>query len=378
MPGERIFLSPPHMGGTEIDHVGAAFASNYIAPVGPQLTAFERRFAELTGFPHVVAVASGTAAMHLALRHLGVGPGDVVLASSLTFIGSVSPITMQGATPVFIDSDEATWNIDSGLLEAEIKHWLERGIVPKAIIPTDLYGQPCDYDRILEIARPHGIPVLADTAESLGATYRGRSTGLDARAAVVSFNGNKILTTSGGGILASSDAELIAHARHLATQTREPVPHFEHREIGYNYRMSNVVAAIGLGQLDVLADRVAKRRQIFQWYSELLGDLPGLSFMPELPGSLATRWLTVARLDPRRTGVTPERIRLHLESHNIESRPVWKPMHLQPAYAGARMRGGSVSAGLFAEGICLPSGTAMDHSTVRRIADLIREAWPAR
>ena len=377
MPGERIFLSPPHMGGTEIGHVQAAFASNYIAPVGPQLTAFERRFAELTGFPHVVAVASGTAAMHLALRHLGVGPGDVVLASSLTFIGSVSPITMQGATPVFIDSDEATWNMDPALLEQEVAHWTARGIVPKAIIPTDLYGQPCEYDRILGIARPHGIPVLADTAESLGATYKGRSTGLDARASVVSFNGNKILTTSGGGILASQDEGLIAHARHLATQTREPVPHFEHREIGYNYRMSNVVAAIGLGQWDVLADRVARRRQIFHWYSELLGDLPGLSFMPELPESQATRWLTVVRLDPRRAPTTPERIRLHLESRNIESRPVWKPMHLQPAYTGARVRGGSVSAKLFEEGLCLPSGTAMNQDTVRRVAGHFREAWTA-
>lgn len=365
------------MAGNELGHVQAAFASNYIAPVGPQLTAFERRFAELTGFPHVVAVASGTAAMHLALRHLGVGPGDVVLASSLTFIGSVSPITMQGATPVFIDSDEATWNMDPALLEEEVAYWTDRGIVPKAIIPTDLYGQPCDYDRILAIARPHGIPVVADTAESLGATYKGRSTGLDARAAVVSFNGNKILTTSGGGILASQDADLIAHARHLATQTREPVPHFEHREIGYNYRMSNVVAAIGLGQLDVLADRVAGRRQIFQWYSEFLGDLPGLSFMPAAPDSRANRWLTVVRLDPRRTPTTPERVRLHLESLDIESRPVWKPMHLQPAYAGARVRGGSVSAKLFEEGLCLPSGTAMDRQTVRRIAGHVREAWSA-
>ncbi|MFO1522802.1 MAG: DegT/DnrJ/EryC1/StrS family aminotransferase [Kiritimatiellia bacterium] len=375
MTAGRIFLSPPHMGGTELDHVQAAFASNYIAPVGPQLTAFERRFSEVTGFPHVVAVASGTAAMHLALRHLGIGPGDVVLASSLTFIGSVSPITMQGATPVFIDSDEATWNIDTGLLEEEIAHWLGRGVVPKAIIPTDLYGQPCDYDRILALARPHGIPVLADTAESLGATYRGRSTGLDARAAVVSFNGNKILTTSGGGMLASQDPELIAHARHLATQTREPFAHFEHREIGYNYRMSNVVAAIGLGQLDVLAERVAKRRLIFQWYSELLGDLPGLSFMPEPTGTRATRWLTVLRMDPRRVRATPEDIRLHLEAHDIESRPVWKPMHLQPAYAGARVRGGDVSASLFQQGLCLPSGTAMDRDTVGRIAGLVREAW---
>ena len=285
---------------------------------------------------------------------------------------------MQGATPVFIDSEDGTWNMDPGLLEEEIAHWLALGVVPKAIIPTDLYGQPCDYDRILDIAGPHGIPVLADTAESLGATYKGRSTGLDARAAVVSFNGNKILTTSGGGILASQDPDLIAHARHLATQTREPCAHFEHREVGYNYRMSNVVAAIGLGQLDVLADRVAKRRQIFGWYTELLGDLPGLSFMPELPHSRATRWLTVVRLDPKKVHTTPEHIRLHLESHNIESRPVWKPMHLQPAYAGARVNGGAVSARLFEQGLCLPSGTAMDHDTVRRIAGHIRDAWSGR
>jgi dTDP-4-amino-4,6-dideoxygalactose transaminase len=358
------------MGGREIDHVQAAFAANYIAPVGPQLTAFEEAFRAATGFSHAVAVSSGTAAMHLALRLLGVGPGDLVLASSLTFIGSVSPIVMQGATPVFIDSD-ASFNLDPHLVAEEVARLVRLGRPPRAIVPTDLYGQPCDLAALRAIADPHGIPVVDDAAEALGATRGGRSVGRDARAAVFSFNGNKIITTSGGGMLAAEDGELIARARHLATQAREPVVHFEHREVGYNYRMSNVVAAIGLGQLEVLAERVRRRREIFDRYQARLSDLPGLQFMPRSPCGESTCWLTVVLIDPQIFGADAECVRLALERENIESRPVWKPMHLQPAFAGCRVVGGAVSERLFRTGLCLPSGTAMRDDEVDRVADRV-------
>lgn len=358
------------MGGAELDWVRQAFADNFIAPVGPQLTAFEKRFCEITGFPHAVAVSSGTAAMHLALHILGVGPGDIVLASSLTFIGSVGPIAHQGATPVFVDCDES-FNLDPGLLEKEVEHWVRQGRVPKAIVPTDLYGEPCDMEAILAIANRHGIPVVDDAAEALGATRGGCSVGRGARAAVFSYNGNKIITTSGGGMLASDDGSLIERARYLATQTRDPVPHFEHREVGYNYRMSNVVAAIGLGQLDVLADRVRRRREIYDEYRALLDGTPGLSFMPRSPGGVGTNWLTVIRVDEAVFGANPEQIRLALERDNVEARPVWKPMHLQPAFAGCRVAGGAVSERLFRTGLCLPSGTAMTRADVERVAALV-------
>ena len=358
------------MGGSELEWVRQAFADNFIAPVGPQLSAFEKRFCEITGFPHAVAVSSGTAAMHLALHILGVGPGDIVLASSLTFIGSVGPIVHQGATPVFVDCDDS-FNLDPSLLEREVEHWVRLGRTPKAIVPTDLYGEPCDIEAILAVADRHGIPVVDDAAEALGATRGGHSVGRTARAAVFSYNGNKIITTSGGGMLASEDGAFIDRARYLATQTREPVPHFEHREVGYNYRMSNVVAAIGLGQLDVLADRVRRRREIYDEYHALLAAIPGLRFMPRSPGGAGTNWLTVMLVDAAIFGATPEQIRLALERDNVESRPVWKPMHLQPAFAGCRVAGGEVSARLFRTGLCLPSGSAMTREDVRRVAGLV-------
>ncbi len=368
----RIFLSPPHMGGNETRYVMEAFESNYVAPAGPQLNRFEEVYKELTGFEHCVAVASGTAAMHLALRHLGVGPGDCVLASTLTFIGSVSPIWFQGAESIFIDSCWESWNMDPQLLEDELTELAKGGRRPKAVIPTDLYGQSCDLMTIIEICDRFDVPVVCDCAESLGASHRGQSTGKGARAAVSSFNGNKILTTSGGGILASDDADIIDQARYLATQARLNVPHYEHETIGYNYRMSNIVAAIGIGQLEVLQLRVQQKRQINAWYKEELGDVPGIRFMPSADYGVENCWLTVIQIDHTAFGVGPLAVMRALDQENIESRPVWKPMHCQPAYAGCRVRGGRVAEQLYANGLCLPSGTAMNRETVQEICGLIR------
>lgn len=373
MNHSRLFLSPPHMGGQELDFVREAFASNYIAPLGPMVDAFEREFAAYTGIPHCLALASGTSAMHLALRELGVGPGDEVLASTLTFIGSISPATFLGASVAFIDSDERSWNMDPALLGEELAECACRGKLPKAVVPTDLYGQCADLEAIQAQCRPYGIPVVVDAAESAGATYQGRHAGQGARAAVFSFNGNKILNTSGGGMLASDDEPLITHARKLSQQAREPAPHYEHSEIGYNYRMSNILAAIGRGQLRALDDRVAAKRRIFERYRQLLGDLPGLSFSPEMPNGRGNRWLTVILLEPDRFGVTSERVRLALEAENIEARPVWKPMHLQPVFRHHRVRGGRVSERLFETGLCLPSGTAMPDHDIDRVASVIRK-----
>lgn len=368
----RLFLSPPHLSGEELTLVHEAFASNYIAPVGPMVDAFEAEFAAYTGIAHAVAVSSGTAAMHLALRLLGVGPGDEVMASTLTFIGSVTPATFQGAAPVFVDADRATWNMDPDLLAEELGACRRRGRLPKAVVPTDLYGQCCDLDRILAVCEPYGIPVVTDSAEAVGATYKGRHAGAGARASVFSFNGNKIITTSGGGMLCSDDRELIERARFLSQQARDPAPHYEHSTIGYNYRLSNVLAAIGRGQLRALDDRVRRKREIFAFYREALGELPGFAFLPEAPYGRCTRWLTVLTIDPAAFGADREAVRLALEKENIESRPVWKPMHLQPVFRGCRAVGGAVSEELFARGLCLPSGTAMTDMDLVRVVEAIR------
>ena len=374
--GERIFLSPPHMGDAERRYVDEAFAANFIAPVGPQLDAFERSFRDRTGFAAAVAVSSGTAAMHLALKGVGVKAGDVVLASTLTFIGSVGPILYEGATPVFIDADAQTWNMDPVLLEEELEQRSIEGSLPKAVVPTDLYGQSCDVDAIQAICDRYGVALVIDAAESLGATCRGRATGKCGDAAVFSFNGNKIITTSGGGMLASDNVELIDRARHLSTQAREPFVHFEHREVGYNYRMSNLLAAVGLGQLEVLDQRVARKREIFDVYSQLFSETPDLSMMPEADYGMANRWLSVILIDEDRFGANAETVRLVLEESNIESRPMWKPMHLQPAFEGCMVRGGEVSEKLFKTGLCLPSGTALKDSQIERITDLVKSCRP--
>ena len=333
----RIFLSPPHMSGAERMFVEQAFASNYIAPVGPMVEAFEREFAAVAGLPHAVALSSGTAALHLALRGIGVGPGDTVFASTFTFVGSIAPVVQLGAQPVFIDSDAASWNLDPDLLTLALADAAASGRLPKAVVAVDLYGQSCAIDRIRAACAPYGMAVVEDAAEALGATYRGRPVGATAEAAVYSFNGNKIITTSGGGMLASADGRLIERARFLATQARDPAPHYEHSELGYNYRLSNLLAAIGRGQLQVLDARVAARRAVFEGYRRRLGDLPGLAFMPEIPGGCSTRWLTVITLDPSCTRTTPEAVCRALEAENIEARPVWKPMHLQAVFRDCRV-----------------------------------------
>lgn len=369
---KRIYLSPPHLSGEEMKFVREAFESNYIAPTGPMINLFEREFAEKVGIAHAVAVSSGTAAMHLAMRVLGVGAGDEVIASTLTFIGSVSPVVFQGTTPVFIDSDRMSWNMDPNLLAEEIEACRKRGRMPKAVIPTDLYGQCADMDRIREICDPYGIPVISDSAEAVGSSYNGHFSGSTAKAGVYSFNGNKIITTGGGGMLASNDGDFIKRARFLSQQARDRAPHYEHSEIGYNYRMSNILAAIGRGQLRVLEERVKAKRKIFDYYQKALTDLPGIEFMPEAPYSRSNRWLTVILVRPQVFGVDREEIRAALERENIESRPVWKPMHLQPVFKGCRIRGGGVSEDLFRRGSCLPSGTQMTEEDLKRVTMVIK------
>ncbi len=360
------------MGGNERALVDAALDSNYVAPAGPQVEAFERAFCEYTGIEHCVALSSGTAAMHLALKELAVGPGDVVLASTLTFIGSVSPVTFLGAEPVFIDADPDTWNMDVALLAQELDACATAGQLPKAVIPTDLYGQCADLDAIQAVCAPYAIPVVIDSAEAMGARYKDRHAGAGAAASVYSFNGNKIITTSGGGILASSDKTLIDRARYLSTQARDPAPHYQHSEIGFNYRLSNVLAAIGCSQLAVLDERVEQRRANFERYRRLLAGVPTVSFMPEADTGRCNRWLTVLRIDPERSSTTPEQVRLALEAENIEARPVWKPMHLQPVFSECRVRGGGVAETIFAEGLCLPSGTKLTVEQQERIAGIVR------
>ena len=372
MTKQRLYLSPPHLSGREQGYVQQVFDSNWIAPLGPQVDAFEAEFAAAVGAPHALALSSGTAALHLALIHLGVGPGDEVLVSTLTFSASANPVVYLGAKPVFIDSERVSWNLDPALVCEAIERKARQGRLPKAVIPVHLYGQSADLDPILAICARYEIPVIEDAAEALGATYRGRSPGTLGRAGIFSFNGNKIITTSGGGMLVSSDKELIEHARKLAQQARDPAPHYQHSEIGYNYRLSNVLAAIGRGQLQVLPERVRRKREICESYRQLLGDLPGIAFMPEAPWGHSTRWLTVITVDPAQFGVTAEEIRLALEAENIESRPLWKPMHLQPVFRDCEVVGGAVAEDLFRTGLCLPSGTAMSKEDLERVAAMIR------
>ena len=371
IPNKRIYLSPPHMSGEELRLVENVFASNWIAPVGPDVDAFEYEFCEAVGAGHAVALSSGTAALHLALEVLGIGPGDEVICSDFTFAASANAIVYTGATPVFIDCDPATWNIDTALLVQVLEDRAKSGKPPKAVIAVHIYGQSADLDPILEICERHGVILIEDAAESLGTTYKSRATGTIARLGTFSFNGNKIITTSGGGMLVSKDEKLVESARFLATQARDPAPHYQHSRIGYNYRLSNVLAAIGRGQLKVLEQRVAKKRQIFDFYLQTLGGLPGIEFMPEADYGRCNRWLTCLTIDPDLFGADREEVRLALEKENIESRPVWKPMHMQPVFAGAKMFGGSVDERIFERGLCLPSGTALTSSDLERIAEII-------
>lgn len=360
------------MGGRERALVDEVFASNYVAPAGPMLARFEKSFADFTGIPHATAVSSGTAAIHLALRLVGVTQGDTVFFSSLTFIGGVAPALYQGAKPVFIDSDPQSWTMDAGLLTGAMRAAAKKGALPKAVVPTDIYGQSCNLDAILEICGSYNVPVIVDCAESVGSRYRDRHCGDGALMAAFSFNGNKIVTTSGGGMLVSRNADLIRQARFLSHQARDEAVHYEHSTFGYNYRMSNVVAAIGCGQMDVVAARVQRRREIFAHYQNALGDLPGISFMPEAGYGTSNRWLTVITIDPKKFGATREDVRLALEAEDIESRPVWKPMHLQPVFEDCHSVGGAISAELFTNGLCLPSGTQMSEDDLSRVVNAVR------
>jgi pyridoxal phosphate-dependent aminotransferase EpsN len=372
---DRIYLSPPHLGRHELNYLHKAVEDNWVAPTGPNLTGFEADLCAFTGVAHAVALTSGTAAIHLGLRLLGVGPGDEVLCPSFTFVATANPILYCGATPVFVDSEADTWNMCPQRLREAIEDRIRKGKRPKALLLVHLYGMPAKLDELLALAQEYGIAVLEDAAEALGARYRGRPLGSFGHVSVFSFNGNKILTTSGGGALLTPDAGLAQKALFLATQAKDPAPHYQHSEIGYNYRLSNLLAGIGRGQMELLEDRVKRRREIFNWYRENLAGLPGLAVAPatEPTGSHSNRWLTTILLDPAATSATPETLRQHLETTNIESRPLWKPLHLQPLFARAPMYGGAVCADLFTRGLCLPSGTAMGDEDLRRVARAIRE-----
>lgn len=366
----RLFLSPPDVNGDDRARLIAAIDSGWVAPVGPDLDAFEHEVAAVCGRRHGVGLASGTAAIFLTLRELGVGPGDEVLCSTFTFAGSVNPIVHLGATPVLVDSDPATWNVNPQLVADELAGRRRRNKPLKAAVVVDLYGQCADHDPLLALLAEHGVPLVEDAAEGLGATYKDRPAGSFGQAAVVSFNGNKIVTTSGGGMVVTDDDRLARRIRHLATQAREPAAHYEHVEVGFNERLSNLLAAFGRGQLADLDRRIARRRQLFERYAQALGDRHGVAFMPEATYGRCTRWLTCLTIDPA-SGVTPEDVRVHLESLDIESRPTWKPMHLQPVFAGAPARLDGTSDRVFATGLCLPSGSSMSDADQERVIDAL-------
>jgi len=368
----RVYLSSPHMGGDEIGLIAEAFESNWIAPLGPHVDEFEREVSERVNVGHASALSSGTAALHLALKLVGVSRGDEVMVSSLTFSASANPVTYEGAVPVFVDAEADSWNIDPDLLAEELERCEGVGRLPKAVIAVDLYGQCCNYSRIEPLCQRFGVPLIEDAAEALGSTCDGRPAGSFGRLAVLSFNGNKIITTSGGGMLLSNDEAAIVKSRFWATQARDPAPHYQHSEIGYNYRMSNIAAAIGRGQLRVLDHHAAARRANFDVYKEALSGLPGLDFMPEAPWGRSTRWLTCLTIDPEAFGATRGNVRLALETANIEARPVWKPMHMQPVFAGCRSVGGSVSEVLFERGLCLPSGSNLLAEDRERVISVVR------
>ncbi len=371
---ERIYLSPPHMGGREKDFVQEAFDTNWIAPLGPNVDAFELEFAEYVGADHALALSSGTAAMHLALLVMGIGPGDRVFVSDLTFVASVNPIRYVGAEPTLIDCERESWNMDPALLEEALEAAAKNNTLPKAVVVVHLYGQSANLEAITKICDRFEVPIIEDAAEALGAKQVSRpDPGTVGRMGFFSFNGNKIITTSGGGMLVSADKNLLDHARKLATQAREPVPHYEHEEIGFNYRLSNILAGVGRGQLEVIEDRVRTRRSIFERYEKEL-KIEGIEFQPEAIWGKHTRWLTCLTVDENILGTTRDAIRLACETANIEARPVWKPMHLQPLYREVEKIGGSVSKELFETGLCLPSGSSLSESEQSRVIDTVKRA----
>jgi dTDP-4-amino-4,6-dideoxygalactose transaminase len=370
----RILLSPPHIGDAERARLLAALDSGWIAPLGPDVDAFEQEVAAASGRRSGAATNSGTAALHLALRLLGVGPGDDVLMPSLTFVATANAAVYLGARPVFVDVARGTWTIDPCLVAEELSVRATRGRLPAAVVAVDLYGQCAEYDALTALCDEYDVPLVIDAAESLGATYRGRPAGSAGALAVFSFNGNKIITTSGGGMLVGDDEKVIAHARALAAQARMPVAHYEHEEIGYNYRLSNLLAALGRAQLDALPDRLARRRHINAEYRRRLGDLPGLGFMPVADYGEPSHWLTVLQLDPASARRSPEEVRLLLDHSEVEARPTWKPLHLQPVFADAVTAGVSVSEQIFQRGLCLPSGSALTDHEQDKVVSLVRSA----
>lgn len=373
--GTPILLSTPHMGEAELHFVEEAFRTNWIAPLGPNVDAFEREVADLVGVGHAAALSSGTAAIHLAVRMLGVKPGDRVFCSTLTFSASANPIVYEGGEPVFIDSEPGSWNMSPVALERAFDAAQAEGWMPRAVIVVNLYGQSADMDALIDICDRHGVPVIEDAAESLGARYKGKPSGIFGRMGIFSFNGNKIITTSGGGMLVSDDEDLIKQARFLATQARDPAPHYQHSQIGFNYRMSNILAGVGRGQLQVLGDRVEARRGVFEAYRDGLADIPGLEWMPEPDWSYSTRWLSALTINPAVAGISVNQVISRLAEEMIEARPVWKPMHQQPVFAGCRhfTHGNtSVADQIFETGLCMPSGSNMSPAEIARIIDVMR------
>lgn len=375
---DRIFLSSPHMSGSEMTYINEAFEQNWISPLGPNVDSFEVELGKKLGSKYVAALASGTSAIHLALILLDIKSGDKVIASTCTFSATVNPVAYQGAVPVLIDSEINTWNMDPELLEKAIIDLLAKGPRhhPRAIIVVHLYGMPAQLDKIMSIAEKYNIPVIEDTAEALGSRYKNQSTGTFGKFGILSFNGNKIITTSGGGALLSDDEALIKRARFLATQARDPAPHYQHSVIGYNYRMSNICAGIGRGQLEALDERVKQRRRVNKWYRTLLEGLPGVSFQNE-PSSdyFSNYWLSCIVIDPEKTNTNREKLRLALEAENIEARPLWKPMHLQPVFSRAPAYINGTSEYLFDNGICLPSGSNLKDTELERIAEILKKEF---
>ncbi|MBP1995569.1 DegT/DnrJ/EryC1/StrS family aminotransferase [Paenibacillus eucommiae] len=379
---KRIFLSPPHMGCEEERLVQEAFESNWISPLGPQVEAFEKEMAEYVGVNGALAVNSGTSALHLALRYLRVDQGDIVFCSTFSFVASANPIVYQGAVPVFIDSECESWNMSPSALARAFAHYERMGKLPKAVIVVNLFGQSADMSAILRICDQHGVPVVEDAAESLGATYHGKASGTFGKFGVYSFNGNKIITTSGGGMLVSDDREALTKMRFWASQSRDLAVHYQHSELGYNYRLSNVLAAIGRGQLGVLDKRISARRSIFQRYYLALSNLDGFMFMPELANSLPTRWLTALTVNPLYAGISSGEIIEALAEENIEARPVWKPLHLQPLFKDCKYfphtQDKSISEQLFKDGLCLPSGSNLSEEDQDRVIKCILTVMNSR
>ncbi len=375
---ERIYLSPPHMGDEEFERVREAFATNWIAPVGPHVSAFETEFAERVGSAHAVAVSSGTAALHLALVLAGVERGDRVAVSTFTFIGSVGPVVHEGAEPIFIDAEEKSWNLDPALVEEALEDGERHGRPLRAVVAVHLYGQSADLDPIREACDRHGAVLVEDAAEALGTTYRGTHVGTAGQSGIFSFNGNKIITTSGGGMLVTDDGALAERARKLATQAQDPAAHYQHSEVGWNYRLSNVLAGIGLGQLSVLDERIAARRRVFERYRVALAELEGVDLMPMAPWGTPNYWLTCITLDPDVTTCRPSDVIEAMEAENIEARHLWKPMHLQPVFEDAEAHLNGVSERLFETGVCLPSGSALGEDDLERIVGVMTRVVGAK